>query len=114
MGARQFAYDTTSSGGYFAPRRYTLAEFSARGRLGGTLGWNADADGGLGRQSIAFFGTDATSRRAERIAASVGYRFDPAREVSAGATYANVAAPGQTGGTEYRATTVSLRARIGF
>ncbi len=113
-GARLFGYDTTSAAGYFAPRRYTLMEVSARGRLGGVLGWNADGDVGLGRQSIAFFGSDGGSRRAERLAASFGYRFDPAREVSLAGNYANVAGPGQTGPSEYRASSIALRARVGF
>ena len=114
VGGRQFGYDTTSVDGYFAPRRYTLAEAGGRGRIGGQLGWNADADVGLGRQSIEFFGSSAGSRLAERVAMSLGYRFDPAREVSAAGGYANVAAPGQTTGSEYKWYTFSLRARLGF
>jgi tetratricopeptide (TPR) repeat protein len=114
VGGRQFGYDTTSSDGYFAPKRYTLAEGSGRGRLGGNLGWNGEGDVGLGRQSIDFFGSNAGSRLAERVALTVGYRFDPAYEVSAFGSYANVAAPGQTGGSEYKAYTFSLRARLGF
>jgi tetratricopeptide (TPR) repeat protein len=114
VGARQFGYDTTSSDGYFAPKRYTLAEASGRGRLGGDLGWNAEADVGLGRQSMDFFGSTAGSRRAERAALTAGYRFGPAHEFGASGSYANVAGPGQTGGSEYKAYTFSLRARLGF
>lgn len=114
VGGRQFAYDTTTTDGYFAPRRYTLAEAGGRGRLGGNLGWNADADVGLGRQSIEFFGSSAGSRLAEHVALSLGYRFDPAREVSASGGYANVAAPGQSTDSEYKWYTFSLRARLGF
>ena len=114
VGGRQFGYDTTSSDGYFAPKRYTLAEAGGRGRVGGNLGWNADADVGLGRQSIEFFGSNAGSRMAERAALSLGYRFDPAREISAAGAWANVAAPGQTTGSEYKWYTFSLRARLGF
>ena len=114
VGARQFGYDTTSVDGYFSPRRYTLMEGSVRGRLGGDLGWNADGDAGLGRQQLVFFGTDAGSRRAERLAATVGYRFTPAHEVSLAGSYANVAGAGQRGGSEYRASTIALRARVGF
>jgi len=114
VGARQFGYDTTSSDGYFAPKKYTLAEASGRGRLGGDLGWNAEGDVGLGRQSIDFFGSSAGSRLAERVALTAGYRFDPAHEFSASGGYANVAAPGQTGASEYKAYTFSLRARVGF
>jgi tetratricopeptide (TPR) repeat protein len=114
IGGRQFGYDTTSADGYFAPRRYTLGEVSGRGRVGGQLGWNADADVGLGRQSIEFFGSSAGSRLAERVALSAGYRFDPAREVSLLGGYANVAAPGQTGGSEYRFYSFALRARLGL
>jgi tetratricopeptide (TPR) repeat protein len=114
VGARQFGYDTTSSDGYFAPKKYTLAEASGRGRIGGQLGWNADADVGLGQQRIEFFGSNAGSRLAERVAMSLGYRFDPAHEISATGGYANVAAPGQTTGSEYKWYTFSLRARVGF
>jgi tetratricopeptide (TPR) repeat protein len=114
VGARQFGYDTTASDGYFAPKRYTLAEASGRGRVGGDLGWNAEADVGVGRQSIDFFGSTAGSRRAERAALTAGYRFGPAHELSASGSYANVAGPGQTGSSEYKAYTFSLRARMGF
>jgi tetratricopeptide (TPR) repeat protein len=114
IGGRQFGYDTTSTDGYFAPRRYTLAEVSGRGHVGGLLGWNADADLGLGRQSIEFFGSSAGSRLAERAALSAGYRFDPSREISLLGGYANVAAPGQTGGSEYRMYSFALRARLGL
>jgi tetratricopeptide (TPR) repeat protein len=114
VGARQFGYDTTSTDGYFAPKKYTLAELSGRGRVGGELGWNADADLGLGRQRIEFFGASAGSRLAERAAVSAGYRFDPSREVTFSGGYANVAAPGQTGGSEYRMYSFAVRARLGL
>ena len=114
VGARQFGYDTTATDGYFAPKRYTLAEVSGRGRVGGDQGWNAEGDVGLGRQSIEFFGSSAGSRRAERVALTAGYRFDPAHEFSASGGYANVAGPGQIGGSEYKYYTFSLRARVGF
>ena len=61
-----------------------------------------------------FYGFDAGSRLAERVALSAGYRFDPAREVVLSARYANVAAPAQTGGSEYRAYSISLTARLGL
>lgn len=114
VGARTFGYDTTSADGYFSPRRYTLAELSGRGRVGAELGWNGDADVGVGRQSIEFFGSSAGSRLAEHVALSAGYRFDPAREVTVTTHYANVAAPGQTGGSEFRIYTIGLAARLGL
>ncbi|MEO8910437.1 MAG: tetratricopeptide repeat protein [Gemmatimonadaceae bacterium] len=114
VGGRQFGYDTTSADGYFAPRKYTLAEVSGRWRIGEDLGWNADADLGVGRQSIEFFGSTAGSRLAERAAVSAGYRFDPSREFTLSGGYANVAAPGQTGGSEYKFYSFALRARVGF
>ncbi len=113
-GGRRFGYDTTSTDGYFAPRRYTLAEVSGRGRVGGQLGLTADADIGLGRQSIDFFGSSAGSRLAERAALSAHYRFDPSREITLFGGYSNVAAPGQTGGSEYRLYSFALRARLGL
>ena len=114
VGARQFGYDTVATDGYFSPRTYTLAELSGRGHMGANLGWNGDADIGVGRQSIEFFGFSAGSRLAERLAVSAGYRFDPAREVTLTGRYANVAAPGQTGGSEYRIYTIGLAARLGL
>ena len=114
VGGRRFGYDTTSTDGYFAPRRYTLAEVSGRGRVGGQLGWNADADVGFGKQSIELFSSNAGSRLAERAAISAGYRFDPSREITLLGGYANVAAPGQTGGSEYRMYSFILRARVGL
>src|SRR3954470_4495704 len=114
VGARTFGYDTTSSDGYFAPQRYSLAEGSVRGRLGGNLGWNAEADAGVGSQRIQLFGATTTSRAAERGTLSAGYRFDPAHEITASANYANVAAPGQTRGSEYNYHSFTLRARFGF
>src|SRR5437762_1413480 len=97
-----------------APRRYSQGELSTRGHVGGNLGWNADADVGLGSQSIEYFGSSASSRLTERAALSLGYRFDPAREVSASGAYANVAGPAQTSGSEYHWYTFALRARLGF
>jgi tetratricopeptide (TPR) repeat protein len=114
VGARQFGYDKAASDGYFAPKRYTLAEVSGRGRIGGNLGWTAEGDVGVGSQSIDFFGSSAGSRRAERVALTAGYRFSPSHEFSALGSYANVAAPGQTGASEYKAYSFGLRARVGF
>lgn len=114
IGARQFGYDTVSADRYFAPQRYRLAEASVRGSLGGDLGWNSEADIALGKQNILFFGYDAGSRLAERVAASLGYRFAPPMEVSLFGSYANVASPVQQARSEYSAYSVGLRGRIGF
>jgi hypothetical protein len=114
IGGRQFGYDTTSADGYFAPKRYTLGEVSGRGRIGANLGWNAEGDVGFGRQNIEVFGATAASRFAQRAALTAGYRFDPAHEFSASGSYANVAAAGQTSGSEYRWYSFVLRARFGF
>ena len=114
IGGRQYGYDTSSTDGYFAPRRYSLGELSTRGHVGGNLGWNADGEVGLGRQSIEFFGSSAGARATERGALSLGYRFDPAREVSVSGAYANVAGPAQASGSEYYWYTFSLRAHFGF
>jgi tetratricopeptide (TPR) repeat protein len=112
--ARRFGYDTPSSDGYFSPRRYTLVEATGRGHVGGNLGWNGDADVGLGNQSIDLFGASTVTRLAERASLVFGYRFDPAHELSATGSYANVAAPGQNTGSEYKWYSMSLRARVGF
>ncbi|HJP84727.1 MAG TPA: tetratricopeptide repeat protein [Gemmatimonadaceae bacterium] len=114
VGGRQFGYDTTSTDGYFSPRRYALGEVTSRGHLGSNLGWYSDAEVGVGRQRVEFFGSSANSRATERGALSLGYRFDPAREISASGIYANVAGPAQTTSSEYHWYTFALRARLGF
>ena len=114
IAGRHFGYDTTSTDGYFAPRTYTLGEVSTRGHLGENLGWFSDLEGALGSQRIEFFGSSATSQATARGALSLGYRFDPAREISASGLYANVAGPAQTTSSEYHWYTFSLRARFGF
>jgi tetratricopeptide (TPR) repeat protein len=114
LGGRQFEYDSPSTDGYFAPRRYTLGELSTRGHMGGELGWNSDADVGLGRQNIELFGSGAESRLAERASLSVGYRPDPSQEITLLGGYANVAAPGQTKNSEYNFYSLSLRVRLGL
>lgn len=114
VGGRRFGYDTTSVDGYFSPRRYTLFEGSMRGRLGGDLGWNAEGEAGLGRQHLLFFGATGGSRRAERLTATLGYRFTPAHDVGVSGGYANVAGAGQQGGSEYRTSSIALRAKVGL
>ena len=114
ISGRHFGYDTTSTDGYFSPRNYTLGELSTRGHVGANLGWYSDAEAAVGSQRLEFFGSNATSRATERGALALGYRFDPAREVSISGLYANVAGPTQTTSSEYHWYTFSLRARLGF
>jgi tetratricopeptide (TPR) repeat protein len=114
LGGRHFGYDTTSSDGYFSPRSYTLGEISTRGHVGANLGWFSDGELAVGQQRLEFFGSTATSRATERGAFSLGYRFNPAREISASGIYANVAGTAQTSSSEYHWYTFSLRARLGF
>jgi tetratricopeptide (TPR) repeat protein len=114
VGGRHFGYDTTSSDGYFSPRTYTLGEVSTRGHVGANLGWFSDGELAVGQQRLEFFGSSATSRATERGALALGYRFDPAHEISASGIYANVAGPAQTTSSEYHWYTFSMRARLGF
>ena len=114
LGARHFGYDTTTSDGYFSPRSYTLGELSARGHGGANLGWYSDAEAAVGSQRLEFFGSGASTRTTERGALSLGYRFDPAREMSVSGVYANVAGAAQTTSSEYHWFTFALRARLGF
>ncbi|PYP61139.1 MAG: hypothetical protein DMD26_18405, partial [Gemmatimonadetes bacterium] len=55
-GLGTFGYEHLASDGYFAPRRYMLAEGSIRWRLGDELGWSMDSEIGLGHQAITGFG----------------------------------------------------------
>ena len=112
LSRRAFAYDRGSRDGYFAPRRFSLLEASARAGVGGELGWRAEAEGGFGRQTIALAG-DPGTHGAARGSLSVAFRPRPGSELTLAAGAANVAPPnGAVGGSAYRAHSLTLRARL--
>jgi len=125
VGARAFGYDTTTSDGYFAPRRYALFEVSGGVRAGGDLGWGGSAEAGVGRQQIRFgarsvmrdgqsvtLGQTSSSRLAQRISASIRYAPSPGFEWRLSAGFANVASPTAVTEAEYRAYSVTIGGRI--
>ncbi|MBA3559050.1 MAG: tetratricopeptide repeat protein [Gemmatimonadaceae bacterium] len=125
IGARAFGYDTTTSDGYFAPRRYTLFEASSVVRAGGDLGWGGSAEAGVGRQQIRFgarsvlrdgeavtFAETTSSRLAQRISASIRYAPSPGFEWRLSGGFANVASPTAVTEAEYRAYSATIGGRI--
>ena len=111
-GVRTFGYDHAAADGYFAPKRYLLAEGSARLHLGGDLGWGLDSELGLGHQRITAFDDSNAGRFAQRFNIAAAYRPVPGVEWSLGGSFANVASPTTISSAEYRAYSVSLKGRL--
>jgi tetratricopeptide (TPR) repeat protein len=111
-GVRGFGYDHVASDGYFAPKRYLLAEGSARLHLGGPLGWALESDLGLGHQHITAFDNSAAGRFAQRCSIVGTYRPAPGLEWSVGGSFANVASPTTISSADYRAYSVSIKGRV--
>jgi tetratricopeptide (TPR) repeat protein len=112
LGARGFGYDHAAFDGYFAPKRYLLAEGSARLHLGGDLGWALDSELGLGDQRITAFDDSNMARFAQRCTAAVAYRPAPGVEWSLGGSFANVASPTTISSADYRAYSLSVKGRL--
>jgi hypothetical protein len=113
VSARQFGYAAAAPGdGYFAPSGFLLVEGITQLRVGRELGWSATLDGGVGRQTIRFT-PDAGARGnlAQRVGLGLLYRPAPGTEFGAAYGFANTAAPGTVSAAEYRALSLSLRAR---
>jgi tetratricopeptide (TPR) repeat protein len=113
-GVRTFGYERAAGDGYFAPRRYRLAEGSVRASLGGELGWAVNADLGLGHQEITAFDDSRSSRFAHRATAALAYRPAPGLEWELLGGFANVASPTTVSSAEYRVWSLSLRGRVGL
>ena len=111
-GIRGFAYEHAALDGYFAPKRYLLAEASSRLRLGGDLGWALESELGLGNQTITAFDDSHIGRFAQRASASILYRPVPGAEWSLSGGFANVASPATMSSGDYRFYTISLKGRI--
>jgi tetratricopeptide (TPR) repeat protein len=112
IGMRGFSYDHAAFDGYFAPKRYLLAEASSRLRLGGELGWGLESELGLGNQTITAFDDSHISRFAQRANASVLYRPAPGAEWSLSGGFANVASPATISSADYRYYTVAIKGRV--
>ena len=111
-GIRGFAYDHAAFDGYYAPKRYLLAEVSSRLRLGGDLGWALESELGLGNQTITAFGDSHIGRLAQRANASIMYRPAPGAEWSLSGGFANVASPATISSGDYRFYTISVKGRF--
>ena len=111
-GIRGFAYEHAAFDGYFAPKRYLLAEASTRLLLGGELGWAVESELGLGDQTITTFAESHSGRLAQRANASILYRPLPGSEWSLSGGFANVASPATISSASYRFYTVSLKGRL--
>lgn len=111
-GIRGFAYEHAAFDGYFAPKRYLLAEASSRMRLGSDLGWGLESELGLGNQTITAFDDSHIGRFAQRANASILYRPAPGVEWSLSGGFANVASPATISSADYRFYTLSIKARV--
>ena len=111
-GVRSFAYEHAAFDGYFAPKRYLLAEASSRLRLGGDVGWALESELGLGRQTITAFDDSHIGRFAQRANASILYRPVPGVEWSLSGGFANVASPATISSADYRFYTVAIKGRV--
>lgn len=109
---RGFEYDHAAFDGYFAPKRYLLAEMSGRLHLGGELGWGLDSELGLGDQTIVAFDDSHVGRFAQRVSVAIAYRPAPGLEWSLSGGFANVASPTTISSADYRAYTLSLKGRV--
>jgi tetratricopeptide (TPR) repeat protein len=110
-GVRGFAYDHAAFDGYFAPKRYLLAEVSARVRIGEERGWGLESDLGLGSQTITAFDDSRTGRFAQRLSATVAYRRAEGIEWGIGGGFANVASPTTISSADYRAYSILIKGR---
>jgi tetratricopeptide (TPR) repeat protein len=111
-GMRGFGYEHAAFDGYFAPKRYLLAELSGRLHLGGELGWGFDSELGLGNQTIVAFDDSHTDRFAQRVNAAVAYRPAPGVEWGVSGGFANAASPTTIGSANYRFYTLSFKGRV--
>ena len=111
-GVRTFGYDHAAADGYFAPKRYLLAEGSGRLHLGGDLGWTLDSELGLGHQQITAFDDSNAGRFVQRCNVVATYRPAPGVEWSIGGSFANVASPTTISSADYRAYSVTLKGRL--
>lgn len=111
-GVRTFGYDHVAADGYFAPKRYLLAEGSGRIHLGGDLGWALDSELGLGHQRITAFDDSKAGRFAQRCTVAASYRPAPGIEWSVGGSFANVASPTTISSADYRAYSITLKGRL--
>jgi len=111
---REVAWDEPAYGIFFAPQRFALTEVSARWERPRDLGLMASAEVGMGAQRIRFETDPLTSSNAPRLAARLGWRPRPGREIVGGAVYAFVAGAGTISATEYRYGAVTLTGRWTF
>jgi hypothetical protein len=109
---RGFGYEHAAFDGYFAPKRYLLAELNARLRVGGELGWGLESELGLGNQTITAFDNTSAGRFAQRFSGGVAYRPAPGMEWSVNAGFANVASPTTISSADYRAYTLAIKGRV--
>jgi hypothetical protein len=111
---RAFGYTLDPGEGYFAPRQYLRAETNARIAVGRDLGWSVTLDGGVGAQSIDVRLLESPLRPLPHGGLSIRYRPTPGLDLSASGTTSTAASAATLQLSDYRATAVSLRARVSF
>ncbi len=111
---RTFGYAVDPAEGYFAPRRYLLAETGAQIAIGGSLGWSLSLGGGIGAQSVDLRTVGSTTRAAGRGDLAIAYRPSPGFEWIVSGTTTNAASPATSSLASYRTKGVSVKARVKF
>ncbi len=111
---RAFGYTLDPGEGYFAPRQYLGAETNARIAVGGDRGLSVTLEGGVGAQSIDVRLLESPPRPLPHGGLSIRYRPTPGLDLSVSGTTSTAASAATSQLSDYRATAVSLRARVSF
>ncbi|HWZ59438.1 MAG TPA: hypothetical protein VNW46_10730 [Gemmatimonadaceae bacterium] len=94
LGAHGYGYLRPDlADGYFTPASFILGEGVVRWATNVSAGWNGSVEVGGGAQRIALFDQPASTKPAERIQASVSYRFAPGIEYGVSGGYTVAASP---------------------
>jgi hypothetical protein len=111
---REVAWDHAATGAYFAPQRFALTEIAARWETMRELGLILIGEVGLGAQVVRVEPAAAVTSSAPRFSGRAGWRLAPAREVILGFSWAATAAAGTLDVADYRASAITLGARLGL
>ncbi len=111
---RAFGFSTDPAEGYFAPRRYVLGEATAQLAIGRQLGWSVTLDGGVGAQAIDMHTGGSETQPAARGGLALLYRPTPGMEWGVSGMTTTAASSATSSLASYRASAVSMRARVSF
>jgi hypothetical protein len=111
---RTFGYASDPGEGYFAPRRYLLADVGAQLAVGRELGWAASVDGGWGAQTFDTYAAGSETQPAARGSIAITSRPRPGLEFSVTGNVSSAVSPATSTLTSYRASGWTFKSRISF